>query len=130
MLHNNGMCFHRPLAISSTQVVMWQFEQFFPLCRVHQFPHSPALRTTHFNSTPCLSFLSLSRRLSTPDTLEEAVALRQSVQGVIALVNLADAELDTGVVFGFDDAVGRAAFAGDVEIDNLSLFVLHGCWEV
>jgi hypothetical protein len=39
--------------------------------------------------------------------------------GVTAvLVDLANAELDTGVVFGFDDAVGRAAFAGDVASKN------------
>lgn len=100
------------------------------------------------NSTPCL--FSLSRRLSTPDTLEETVALGQSVQGVIALgsrphesaqgvdlvlagvaavfVNLADAELDTGVVFGFDDAVGRAAFAGDVATEPKCQTITWNFW--
>jgi hypothetical protein len=33
------------------------------------------------------------------------------------------------VVVGLDDAVGGAALAGDVEIDDLSLLVLHfGGW--
>ncbi len=103
---------------------------------VPQFLHSFCSPGHTFQLHSLPNFFSLSRRLSTPDTLEETVALRQSVQGVVALgsrphepaqgvdlvlagvaavlVNLADAELDTGVVFGFDDAVGRAAFAGDV----------------
>jgi hypothetical protein len=101
----------------------------------HTFIHLPTPKL------PSPGFLS--RRLSTPNTLEEPIALCQSVQGIIALgsrphepaqrvdlvlagvtavlVDLADAELDTGVVFGFDDAVGRAAFAGDVASkDNMS----------
>lgn len=134
--------------------------------------------------------------MRTPDALEETVPLGESVQGVIALgsrshepaegvdlvlsgvasvlVDLADADLDAGVVLGLDDAVGGAALAWDVakeineleiscfflrvtfrgatkgkeivdfflfssaacvfrflvcnlQIDNLSLFVLHGC---
>lgn len=80
----------------------------------------------------------LSRGLAAPDTLQEAISLRQTVQAVVALgprphesaegvdlvltgvaavlVNLADADLDAGVVLGFDDAVGGAAFAGDVAV--------------
>lgn len=86
-----------------------------------------------------------------PDVLEVAVLLGKAVEGVVTLtagtdetaesvglvlagvaavlVNLADGELDRGVVVGLDDAVGGAALAGDVEIDDLSLLVLHfgGC---
>lgn len=71
-----------------------------------------------------------------PDTLQETVALCEPVQGVVALahgadeaaegiglvlagvaavlVDLADADLDRGVVLGLDDATGGAALAGDV----------------
>ena len=71
-----------------------------------------------------------------PDVLEEAVALGEAVHAVVALahgadeaaksvdlvlasvtavlVNLGDGDLDRAVVLGLDDAVGRAALAGDV----------------
>jgi hypothetical protein len=71
-----------------------------------------------------------------PDTLEETVPLGEAVDAVVALahcaheaakrvdlvlagvaavlVNLGDADLDGAVVLGLDDAVGRAALAGDV----------------
>jgi hypothetical protein len=71
-----------------------------------------------------------------PDVLEEAVALSEAVHAVVALthgadeaaesvdlvlasvtavlVNLGDRDLDRAVVLGLDDAVGRAALAGDV----------------
>jgi hypothetical protein len=70
-----------------------------------------------------------------PDVLE-AVALGEAVHAVVALahgadeaaegvdlvlasvtavlVNLGDGDLDRAVVLGLDDAVGRAALAGDV----------------
>lgn len=76
--------------------------------------------------------------LSTPDTLQISIALRKTVKRVISLaasahksaeridavlagvatvlVNVADGDLHRGVVVGFDDAVGSAAFAGDVAI--------------
>jgi hypothetical protein len=84
---------------------------------------------------------------SSPDVLEVTVTLGQTVEGVVrlaagtdeaaeriglalagvaaVLVNLANGELDRGVVVGLDDAVGGAALAGHVEIDDLSLLVLH-----
>ena len=71
-----------------------------------------------------------------PDTLEVAVPLGEAVHAVVALahraheaaervdlvlagvaavlVDLGDADLDGAVVLGLDDAVGRAALAGDV----------------
>ena len=77
---------------------------------------------------------------SAPDVLEEAVLLVEPVQRVVGLahcaheaaqgiclvlagvaavlVDLADAELDGGVVFGPDDAAGGAALAGDVDCDD------------
>jgi len=83
-----------------------------------------------------------------PDALQEPILLRQAVKSVVALgprpheaaqcihlvlarvsavlIHFANADLDRGVVFGFDDAVGRAAFAGDVQVDDFALFVLHG----
>jgi hypothetical protein len=73
-----------------------------------------------------------------PDVADVAVTLAEAVQGVIALatgtdetaegvalvlagvatvlVNLADGDLDRGVVVGLDDAVGGAALAGDVAV--------------
>jgi len=93
----------------------------------------------------------LSRRTATPHTLEEAIPLRQPVQAVIALgsrsheaakcidlvlarvaaclVDLSNGNLHAGVVFGFDDAVGCAALTGDVEVNDVSFLVLHGCCE-
>lgn len=87
----------------------------------------------------------LTRRA--PDRLEEAVLLCESVKAVVGLahganeagdgvdlvvpgvaavlVNLADAQLDRGVVLGPDDASGSRAFAGDVEVNELAAFVLH-----
>jgi len=71
-----------------------------------------------------------------PDSLEETILLCQPVERVVALahgadeaaegiclvlagvaavlVDLADADLDGGVVLGLDDAAGGAALAGDV----------------
>lgn len=76
--------------------------------------------------------------LGGPDVLEETVTLSEAVQRVVALatgadetaqgvdlaligetavlVNLADGDLDGGVVVGLDDAVGGAALAGDVAV--------------
>lgn len=86
------------------------------------------------SGTPHLALLS--RWLSSPDTLQKPIPLRQSVQAVVALgaaaheaaqgvnlvlarvaavlVDFAHADLHAGVVFGFDDAVGGRALAGDV----------------
>jgi hypothetical protein len=80
--------------------------------------------------------MPLLRTTRTPHPLQEPILLRQPIQTVVALgstphkaaervhlvlacvsavlVDFADADLDGGVVFGFDDAVGCAAFAGDV----------------
>lgn len=73
-----------------------------------------------------------------PDVLEVAVTLGEAVEGVVALaagtdetaqsvglvlagvsavlINLADGDLDRGVVVGLDDAVGGAALAGHVAV--------------
>lgn len=87
-------------------------------------------------------FVPLS--LSAPDALDKAVALGQSVEGVVALahgsdetaegvdvvlaldgtavlVNLGDGDLDRAVILGLDDAVGGAALAGDVTGDAVSV---------
>lgn len=70
--------------------------------------------------------------------MQQPISLRQPIQAIITLphrahestqridvifsrvaavlVDLADADLDGGVVFGFDDAVRCAAFAGDVTV--------------
>lgn len=80
-----------------------------------------------------------------PDVLEVSIALGQAVEGVIALaagtdeaaksvglvlagvaavlVNLADGELDGGVVVGLDDAVGGAALAGHVAVEREIMLV-------
>lgn len=77
---------------------------------------------------------------SSPDVLEVTVTLGQTVEGVVTLtagtdeaaeseglvlagvatvlVNLADGELDGGVVVGLDDAVGGAALAGHVAVEE------------
>jgi len=92
---------------------------------------------------------SLSLTASAPDILQQAIPLRKSVQGIITfahrpnettqcvglalscestvLVNLADRDLYGSVVLGLDDAVGGAAFAWDVEVNENSLVVLHDC---
>ena len=78
----------------------------------------------------------LPLRTPTPHALDQPIPLRQPVQTVVALahgpdeaaqgvdlvlarvaaavVDLADGNLHRGVVFGFDDAVRRRAFAGHV----------------
>lgn len=75
-----------------------------------------------------------------PHVLEVAITLGQAVEGVVALtagtdetaqgiglvlagvaavlVNLADGDLDRGVVVGLDDAVGGAALAGHVAVEK------------
>lgn len=77
--------------------------------------------------------------LAGPDSLDEAITLSQTVEGIVALahrtnetgegvdvvlagdgaavlVNLGDGDLDGGVVLGLDDAVGGAALARNVAI--------------
>lgn len=90
--------------------------------------------TYHFPMKP--SYLAQRLPAGAPDVLEETVALGQAVDGVVALthgadeaaegvglvlagvaavlVDLADGDLDGGVVLGLDDAVGGRALAGDV----------------
>lgn len=80
----------------------------------------------------------LSRGLSAPNTLQEAITLSESVQRIVGLgprsnkaaqriclvlacvpavlVDLADRDLHGCVVLRFDDAVGRAAFAWYVPV--------------
>ena len=87
---------------------------------------------------------NLSLAAGGPDVLQVAVTLSEAVEGVIALtagtdeatqsvglvlagvaavlVNLADGQLDRGVVVGLDDAVGGAALAGHVAIARLLAF--------
>jgi hypothetical protein len=78
-----------------------------------------------------------------PDVLDEAVALGETVESIVALahgpnetaqgidvvlaldgtavlVNLGDRNLDRGVILGLDDAVGGAALARDVTVDEES----------
>src|SRR5207248_8907402 len=86
--------------------------------------------------TLALSPFFLSRGLPTPYRLQKSIALRQSVQAVVALgtaaheaaervdlvlpgvaarlIHFADADLDRGVVFSFDDAVCGGALARNV----------------
>lgn len=81
-----------------------------------------------------------------PDVLEVTVTLGQAVEGVIALaagtdeaaksvglvlagvatvlVNLANGELDRGVVVGLNDAVGGAALAGHVAVEREIMLVV------
>ena len=97
-------------------------------------PRSPPQPAS--TSTNNISITFLSGRLPTPNRLQEPIPLRQPVQAVVALgaaaheaaecvylvlagvaarlVDLADADLDGGMVFGFDDAVCGRALAGDV----------------
>jgi hypothetical protein len=87
---------------------------------------------------PTQTSVFLSRRLPTPNGLQEPIPLRQSVQAVVTLstaaheatesvdlvlasvaarlVDFADADLDGGMVFGFDDAICGGALAGDVAV--------------
>lgn len=89
------------------------------------------------------SFSSYVTRLSlgAPDVLDKTVTLSQAVHGVVGLahgadetaegvdvvlagdgttvlVDLGDGDLDRAVILGLDDAVGRAALAGDVAINR------------
>ena len=81
-----------------------------------------------------------------PDVLQVSVTLSEAVEGVITLttgtdetaqsvgvvlagvatvlVNLADGDLDGGVVVGLDDAVGGAALAGHVAVVDISTWLL------
>jgi hypothetical protein len=99
------------------------------LDRGHQSFHQP-------NSPPTTKRQDLPLAAGGPHVADVAVTLGETVQGVIALaagtdeaaqsvglvlagvaavlVNLADGDLDGGVVVGLDDAVGGAALAGDV----------------
>lgn len=97
-------------------------------------------RATGFLRIQTRPFLA-ARRLpdGAPDVLDEAVALRETVQRIVALahgpyesaegvdvvlaldgtavlVNLRNRDLDRGVVLGLDDAVRGAALARDVAV--------------
>lgn len=95
-------------------------------------PHTPSAL-----STLAFPFRRIRLSLGAPDVLEEAVALGQAVEGVVALahgadeaaegvglvlaldgtavlVDLGDGDLDGAVVLGLDDAVGRRALPRDV----------------
>ena len=124
--------------------------------------------------------MHLPLRTAAPHALDQPIPLRQPVQTVVALahgaheaaqgvdlvlarvaaavVDFADGDLHRGVVLGFDDAVRRRAFAGDVaglgwvgltrgeggrggkegsggqgmdvQIDELAFVVFHRCWRL
>lgn len=98
--------------------------------------HFLTLILTHAHTFPPSENTLLPLRTPTPHILHQPVPLRQPIQTVVALahgphepaqrvdlvlprvaavlVDLADGDLHRGVVFGFYDAVGRGAFAGDV----------------
>ena len=42
-------------------------------------------------------------------------------------IDVADIDLDGPVIAGRQEAVGPAALAGDVEVDVVTVLVLHGC---
>ncbi len=99
--------------------------------------HAPQISTTSTHLSPPTHCPPPSPlRTPAPHILHQPVPLRQPVQTVVALahrphepaqridlvlprvpavlVDLADGDLHRSVVFGFDDAVRRGAFAGDV----------------
>jgi len=112
-----------------------------------QFIHPSSINIPIPDSRFLLIISILSRRTPTPNTLQKPIPLGKSIQRIVTLsptpykptqrvhlvlarvpallVDFAHADLYAGVVFGFDDAVGRAAFAGDVEINDVAFFVLH-----
>lgn len=87
--------------------------------------------------TPILN-TNLSLRAARPDVLQQTITLGEAVESVVALthganeaaegvnlvlasvttvlIDLADGDLDGGVVLSLDDAVGRRALAGDVAV--------------
>jgi hypothetical protein len=87
--------------------------------------------------------MQLSLAASTPDILQQAIPLRQSVQGIIALthssyksaqgidlalacestvlINLANGDLDGCVILCLDNAVGGTALAGDVTVKTVEI---------
>lgn len=95
---------------------------------------------THQSPTPSFFHYQTVKNLpltaGSPHVPDVSIALGKAVEGVVALaagtdeaaqsvglvlagvaavlVNLADGDLDGGVVVGLDDAVGGAALAGDV----------------
>ena len=93
---------------------------------------------------------NLSLATPPPHALQQPNPLRHPVKAIVALahraheaaervhlvlarvpavlVHFADGDLHAGVVFGFDDAVRRAAFAGDVAVRPLGL--VGGHWGV
>lgn len=96
--------------------------------------HPPSFNSLH--SHLILHHTPLSLATPTPHPLQQPIPLRQPIQTIIALahradkaaegidlvlarvpailVDFADGDLHAGVVFGFDDAVRGAAFAGDI----------------
>lgn len=50
-----------------------------------------------------------------------------SWQHLSLLVNVADVQLDRGVIMGLDESVGGSALSWHVKVDELSILVLHGC---
>jgi hypothetical protein len=104
-------------------------------CRLETVSHRSEISTSgSSNSIPTASSLAAP----TPHVLQQSIPLTQPIQRIITLahraheaaqridlvlarvasvfVHLADGDLHRGVVFGFDDAVGGAAFAGDVAV--------------
>jgi hypothetical protein len=101
-------------------------------------PSTRYLTLAFLLSTHNVPITFLSCRLPTPNRLQEPIALRQSVQAIVTLgaasheaaecidlvlaritarfVHFADAYLDGGMVFGFDDAVRSRALSGDVAV--------------
>jgi len=110
-----------------------------------QCPHRSRIAgyRTRRNSQIC----NLSLAASAPYVLQQTISLCQSVQGIVALahrsyetakgvdlalacestilINLADGDLDRGVVLGLDDAVGGRAFSWDVAVKKQIVSLLE-----
>ena len=104
----------------------------------HPLKHTHSHSLTFNNIHPIPSIINLPLRTPAPHALHQPIPLRQPIQTVVplahgaheaaqrvhlvlprvpaVLVHLADGDLHRGVVLGFDDAVGRGAFAGDVAV--------------
>jgi hypothetical protein len=119
----------RPKPLPALEIVSHALNPLFEIKQLHTLTSSSlAAPAPHVLQQPVPLAQPVQRIVALAHRAHEAAQCVDLVLARVAavLVHFADGDLHRGVVLGFDDAVGGAAFAGDVAVLGVQLASWRG----